>query len=62
MTALLVAERKRGNAHPFIAAFIGGYYVFGKHDKINEQVSQWNSKLCVAHVLVKKCLSIIQCF
>ena len=55
MTALLVAERKRGNAHPFIAAFIGGYYVFGKHDKINEQVSQWNSKLCVAHVLVKKC-------
>lgn len=37
-TLLLVAERKRGLAHPFIAAFIGGYIVFGEHDKINEQV------------------------
>ena len=29
----------KGNLHPFISAFIGGYYVFGTHDKINEQVS-----------------------
>ena len=38
MTALMVAEDKKGSVHPFIAAFIGGYFVFGKHDKINEQV------------------------
>ena len=29
---------EKGKLHPFIAAFIGGYYVFGTHDKINEQV------------------------
>jgi len=29
---------EKGKLHPFIAAFIGGYYVFGTHDKINEQI------------------------
>lgn len=29
---------EKGNLHPFISAFIGGYYVFGTQDKINEQI------------------------
>ena len=32
-------EGGKGNIHPFLSAFIGGYFVFGTHDKINEQVS-----------------------
>ena len=31
-------EKGTKEYHSFIAAFIGGYIVFGKYDKINEQV------------------------
>ena len=34
---------EKGNLHPFISAFIGGYLVFGTHDKINEQVTLINT-------------------
>jgi len=38
MTVMQQLEGKKGNVHPFVSAFIGGYIVFGTHDKINEQV------------------------
>lgn len=41
-TLMAIMRRVEGgkcNVHPFISAFIGGYFVFGTHDKINEQVS-----------------------
>ncbi len=38
MFLMKLTEGKKANVHPFISAFIGGYYVFGTHDKINEQV------------------------
>ena len=38
MAILKQLEGKKANIHPFLAAFIGGYFVFGVHDKINEQV------------------------
>ena len=40
MTIMRQLEGEKGNIHPFLAAFIGGYYVFGTHDKINEQVNK----------------------
>ena len=40
MTIMRQLEWEKGNIHPFLAAFIGGYYVFGTHDKINEQVNK----------------------
>jgi peroxisomal membrane protein 4 len=39
MAIMRRVEGGKGNVHPFISAFIGGYFVFGTHDKINEQVS-----------------------
>jgi hypothetical protein len=42
MTIMQQLEGKKGNVHPFISAFIGGYIVFGTHDKINEQVGCFN--------------------
>lgn len=39
MTVLQWVEGKKENIHPFLAAFVGGYYVFGVQDKINEQVT-----------------------
>ena len=32
-------QGKPSQLHSFLAAFIGGYLVFGKYNKINEQVS-----------------------
>lgn len=32
-------ESKKMEYHSFIAAFVGGYLVFGKYNKVNEQVS-----------------------
>ena len=31
-------DGEKSKVHPFVSAFIGGYLVFGTHDKINEQV------------------------
>ncbi|ELU14544.1 hypothetical protein CAPTEDRAFT_114139 [Capitella teleta] len=40
LTALLCEiESKPREYHSFIAAFIGGYLVFGKYNKINEQIN-----------------------
>lgn len=39
MTIMKSVEKgEKGKLHPFVSAFIGGYYVFGTHDKINEQI------------------------
>ncbi|EFX90109.1 peroxisomal membrane protein 4-like [Daphnia pulex] len=38
MAIMRRVEGGKGNVHPFISAFIGGYFVFGTHDKINEQI------------------------
>ncbi|KAI8485644.1 Peroxisomal membrane protein 4 [Branchiostoma belcheri] len=38
-TLLRKAEQKPQQYHSFIAAFIGGYYVFGKNNRINEQIN-----------------------
>lgn len=40
MAIMQRVEGGKGNIHPFLSAFIGGYFVFGTHDKINEQVSK----------------------
>ncbi|XP_066278967.1 peroxisomal membrane protein 4-like [Branchiostoma lanceolatum] len=38
-TLIQKAEQKPQQYHSFIAAFIGGYYVFGKNNRINEQIN-----------------------
>ena len=50
MTILQQMDGKKGNVHPFVSAFIGGYIVFGTHDKINEQV------FLIPLFLFQKCL------
>lgn len=35
---MLYIQTERSQFHSFIAAFIGGYFVFGKYNKVNEQV------------------------
>lgn len=39
MAIMRRVEGQKGSIHPFLSAFIGGYFVFGTHDKINEQVN-----------------------
>ena len=40
LTSLMASmESKPQQYHSFLSAFIGGYFVFGKYNKINEQVS-----------------------
>lgn len=39
-SALKWLQSEKSQAHAFIAAFIGGYFVFGKNNKINEQVKR----------------------
>lgn len=55
MAIMRQIEGEKGTIHPFVAAFIGGYYVFGEHDKINEQVKllelQHNSYRSLVFVL-----------
>ena len=38
-------ETKPKQYHSFVAAFIGGYLVFGKYNKVNEQVKYIDSVL-----------------
>ena len=45
MAIMQRVEGGKGNIHPFLSAFIGGYFVFGTHDKINEQV--WEYQLFI---------------
>ena len=45
MAIMQRVEGGKGNIHPFLSAFIGGYFVFGTHDKINEQVSECGNTL-----------------
>lgn len=49
MTIMQRTEGKKGNVHPFVSAFIGGYIVFGTHDKINEQVLYISDQLLSAN-------------
>jgi peroxisomal membrane protein 4 len=32
---------KEASIHPFIAGVVGGYYVFGENNNINQQVKIW---------------------
>lgn len=34
---------KEASIHPFIAGVIGGYYVFGENNSINQQVRSYNN-------------------
>lgn len=36
-------QTEKSQLHSFIAAFIGGYLVFGKYNKVNEQVKYGNA-------------------
>lgn len=44
MAIMRQLEGGKTTIHPFVSAFIGGYYVFGTHDKINEQVNKSGSR------------------
>ena len=41
-TLMMEIEGKASQYHSFIAAFIGGYIVFGKYNKVNEQVREFS--------------------
>ncbi|KAK3597609.1 hypothetical protein CHS0354_030155 [Potamilus streckersoni] len=32
-------QSKKEQYHPFVAAFLGGYLIFGKYNKVNEQIN-----------------------
>lgn len=38
-------DGKPAEYHSFISALIGGYLIWGKYNKVNEQVSEFNSFL-----------------
>ena len=42
-TLMREMEGKPEQYHSFIAAFIGGYLIFGKYNKVNEQVCMFEN-------------------
>lgn len=48
-TLMIVQRRlnggKEASIHPFIAGVVGGYYVFGENNSINQQVAM--AKYCI---------------
>ncbi|KAL3842191.1 hypothetical protein ACJMK2_020233 [Sinanodonta woodiana] len=39
MSLMEQIQFKREQYHPFLAAFLGGYLIFGKYNKVNEQIN-----------------------